>query len=104
MKSWFPLFSAVLITLILAGCGSSGKNFPVAHVGEIQNGVTTQSQILDWFGLAYKEGLRDGNALWTYQFDTYNSLGIGKDRSKELIILFDDKNIVRAYRYASNMD
>ena len=104
MKRLVPLFLALLITLVLAGCGSTGKNFPVAHVDEIQNGVTTQFQILDWFGVAFKEGVRNGNPMWTYQFDTYNSLGIGKDKSKELVILFDKENIVQAYRYASNMD
>ena len=40
MKHLAPLFSAMLITLVLAGCGTSGKNFPVLHIGEIQNGVT----------------------------------------------------------------
>jgi len=102
MKRWVLLFSALFFTLVLAGCGSSGKNFPVVHVDEIQNGVTTQSQILDWFGVAYKEGVRNGNPMWTYQFDTYNSFG--KDNSKELVVLFDKDNIVRAYRYASNVD
>lgn len=102
MKRLVSLFSALLITLVLTGCGSTGRNFPVAHVDEIRNGVTTQSQILDWFGVAFKEGVRNGNPMWTYQFDAWRS--IGKDRSKELIILFDQDHIVRAYRYASNMD
>lgn len=102
MKRFVALFSAWCIILVLAGCGSTGKNFPVDHVGDIRNGVTTQSQVLDWFGVALKEGTRNGNPLWTYQFDTYNAFG--KDNSKELIILFDQKHIVRAYRYASNMD
>ena len=102
MKRFAPLLSAIFITLILAGCGSSGKNFPVVHIGEIKNGVTTQSQILDWFGIAYKEGLRSGETMWTYQFDTYNA--VGKDMSRELVILFDKDNVVKAYRYASNMD
>lgn len=102
MKRFVFLFSVLFISLVLTGCGSSGKNFPVVHVDEIKNGVTTQSQILDWFGVAYKEGVRNGNPMWTYQFDTYNSLG--KDNSKELVVLFDKDNIVQAYRYASNMD
>ncbi len=102
MKRLIPLCFALFITLVLAGCGSTGKNFPVTHVGEIKNGVTTQSQILNWFGVAFKEGMRNGDPMWTYQFDTYNSMG--KDKSKELVILFDNQNIVRAYRYASNMD
>jgi hypothetical protein len=102
MKRWVSLFSALFITLFLVGCGSGGKNFPTAHVDEIQNGVTTQSQVLEWFGVAFKEGLRNGNPMWTYQFDLWHSLG--DDESKELVILFDDKNVVQAYRYASNMD
>ena len=102
MKRFVLLFSALWLTLLLAGCGSSGKNFPVVHVGEIQNGVTTQSQILDWFGMAYKEGIRSGEPMWTYQFDAYSP--IGKARSKELMILFDQQHVVKAYRYASNMD
>jgi hypothetical protein len=102
MKRLVSLFSALFFTLVLTGCGSSGKNFPSAHVDDIQNDVTTQLQILDWFGVALKEGVRNGNPMWTYQFDTYNSLG--KDNSKELVILFDKDHIVRAYRYASNMD
>jgi hypothetical protein len=102
MKRLVSLFAALFISLSLVGCGSTGKNFPVAHVNDIQNGVTTQLQILDWFGVAFKEGLRNGNPMWTYQFEAYNSMG--KDNSKELVILFDQDHIVRAYRYASNMD
>ena len=102
MKRFVPLFFALFLTLVLAGCGSSGKNFPVAHVDEINNGITTQSQILEWFGVAFKEGSRNGDPMWTYQFDTYSS--IGDDKSKELVILFNKNNIVKAYRYATNMD
>jgi hypothetical protein len=102
MKRFVPLFFALFLTLILAGCGSTGNNFPVVHIDGIKNGVTTQSQILDWFGVPFKEGVRNGDSMWTYQFDAWRS--IGKDRSKELIVLFDEQNIVQAYRYASNMD
>ncbi len=102
MKRFAPLLSALFITLVLAGCGSSGKNFPAVHVGEIKNGVTSQAQIRDWFGIAFKEGMRNGDAMWTYQFDTYTA--IGEDKSKELVILFDQDLIVKGYRYASNID
>lgn len=102
MKRFAILCSALLVLAALSGCGSSGKNFPVAHIEDIQIGATTQAQVLDWFGVAFKEGVRGGNVMWTYQFDTFNS--IGKDKSKELVILFDSSNTVKAYRYASNMD
>ena len=102
MKRLVSLFAALFITLFLVGCGSTGKNFPVAHVPDIQNGVTTQSQILDWFGVAFKEGLRSGDPMWTYQFDLWHS--IGREHSKELVILFDQNHVVQAYRHASKMD
>ena len=102
MKHLAPLFSALWLTLLLAGCGSTGKNFPVLHIGNIQNGVTTQSQILDWFGLPYIEGMRNGDPMWTFQFDSWSA--VGDDKSKELVLLFGQNNVVKAYRYASNMD
>ncbi len=52
--------------------------------------------------MPYKEGMRDGDTLWTYQFDSWSA--VDDDKSKELVILFDQKNVVKAYRYASNMD
>jgi outer membrane protein assembly factor BamE (lipoprotein component of BamABCDE complex) len=102
MKRFVSLISALFLTLVLSGCGSTGKNFPAAHVEDIYNGITTQSQILDWFGVPFKEGMRNAEPMWTYQFDAYNS--VGEDKSKELVILFDKDNIVKAYRYASNME
>ena len=102
MKRLATLCSAWLMVLALSGCGSSGKNFPVVHVEDIQIGETTQSQILEWFGVAFKEGVRGGDVMWTYQFDTWKM--IGDDKSKELVVLFDPNLRVKAYRYASNLD
>ena len=39
-------------------------------------------------------------AMWTYQFDIWNALGPAQ--SKDLVILFDNKNIVKAYRYTTS--
>ena len=105
MKRWVSLFSALFITLVLSGCGSTGKNFPTGPCR--RNPKRRHHPIpnprLVRRGLQGRRAQRQ-SAMWTYQFDTYNSLGIGKDRSKELVILFDKDHIVRAYRYASNMD
>ena len=102
MKKVFIALTMLLTFLWVSGCGSTGKNFPTTTVSEIQNKVTTRTQILAWFGTPPKEGVRDGDVLWTYQFDTYNA--IGKDHSKELIILFDPAGVVKAYRFSSNME
>jgi hypothetical protein len=88
------------LCILVVGCGTVGKDFNSSNVRKIQNNVTTQLEILDWFGVPYKEGTENKHTMWTYQVDTWQAVGEGV--SKGLVILFDDKNIVKAYRYESN--
>ena len=88
------------LCILVFGCGTVGKDFDSSQVRKIQNNVTTQLEILDWFGVPYKEGTENKHTMWTYQVDTWQAIGEGQ--SKGLVILFDDKNIVKAYRYESN--
>ena len=90
----------MLILFFLAGCGTVGKNFNSLQVQSIQNNVTNQTEILDKFGLPFKEGIENGQVMWIYEFDRWNILGPAE--SKDLVILFDEKNIVRAYRYTTS--
>ena len=85
---------------LMVGCGTVGKDFDSTKVKKIQNNVTTQIEILDWFGVAYKEGKENNHTMWTYQLDSWQAIGEGQ--SKGLVILFDDNNIVKAYRYESS--
>ena len=88
------------LCILVVGCGTVGKDFNSSNVRKIQNNVTTQLEILEWFGVPYKEGTENKHTMWTYQVDTWQAVGEGV--SKGLVILFDDKNIVKAYRYESN--
>jgi len=90
----------IFILFFLAGCGTVGQNFNSSQVKSIQNHITNQTEILDKFGLPFKEGIENGWIIWTYQFDQWNILGPAE--SKDLVILFDEKNIVRTYRYTTN--
>ena len=81
------------------GCASVGKDFDSKNVKNIENNVTTQLEILDWFGVPLKEGTENGYTMWTYQNDKWKMLG--EAESKALVILFDEKNKVKAYRYES---
>ena len=65
----------ILFLLSLAGCGTVGKNFNSSQVKSIQNNITNQTEIIDIFGLPFKEGIEDGQVMWTYQFDQWNILG-----------------------------
>ncbi|MZH02111.1 MAG: hypothetical protein F3745_01550 [Nitrospinae bacterium] len=88
------------LCMLVVGCGTVGKDFDSSKVEKIQKNVTTQLEILEWFGVPYKEGTENNHTMWTYQLDTWQAIGEGI--SKGLVILFDDKNIVKAYRYESN--
>ena len=93
---------ALCMLPLVVGCGTVGKNFDSSKVKSIQNNVTTQIEILDWFGVPYKEGTENNHTMWTYQFDKYNVFTEAK--SKDLVILFDENNIVKAYRFTSSID
>ena len=94
-------FSVVMFLLFLfTGCGSVGKDFDSAKVKSIENNMTTQLEIIDWFGVPFKEGTENGYTMWTYQINKWQAFG--DVESKDLVILFDDRNKVKAYRYESN--
>ena len=90
----------ILVFLFWMGCASVGKKFDSKKVKNIQNNVTTQLEILEWFGVPFKEGTENDYTMWTYQIDKWRMLG--EVKSKGLVILFDDQNKVKAYRYESN--
>ena len=89
-----------LILFFLAACGTVGKNFDSSQVKSIQNNVTSQEKIFQTFGAPFKKGIERGQTMWTYQFDKWNAMGPAE--SKDLVILFDNKNIVKAYRYTTS--
>jgi len=96
-------FSLLALVFFLSGCsGTVGQNFNSSLVQNIQNNITTQEEILIGFGPPFKEGMHEGYIMWTYQFDKWDLLGSVK--SKDLIILFDENNIVRAHRYTGTGD
>ena len=94
-KNPFFLLMVLLLSVWL-GCASVGKDFNSEKVKDIKNNITTQLDIIDWFGLPFKEGNENGYTMWIYQIDKWK---LGEVESKGLVILFDDKNKVKAYRY-----
>ena len=100
MKQISIFLLTILVFPFWMGCASVGKHFDSKKVKNIENNVTTQLEILEWFGVPFKEGTENGYTMWTYQIDKWKMMG--EVESKGLVILFDDKNKVKAYRYESN--
>ena len=90
----------IIILFFLVGCGTVGKNFNSTQIESIQNNITSQAEILEKFSLPFKKGIENGQTMWIYEFDQWNILGPAE--SKDLVILFDEKNIVSAHRYTTS--
>lgn len=85
------------VLLIAVGCANMGKNFPDHRVTDIQIGVTTQDDLRDMFGSPWRVGIEDGKTTWTY--GRYQYRLIGESKTKDLVIHFNDDNVVSSYVY-----
>ena len=90
----FALLAA--ISLPFTGCMPSvGKPFPVSQVRQIEIGETTRTEIRQMFGDPWRTGIEDGFKTWTYGEYTLKM-------TRDLIIRFDDKNVVKSYSFSSS--
>ena len=87
----------LLLALAFSGCVVIGRDFPSAPVKDITTNTTTQREIFAVFGEPDKRGLENGYETWTYTYQYYE-LGQLRD-SKELYVVFDKDNTVRAYSF-----
>ena len=95
------LNTVMFLVIFLASCyGTVGKNFDSSELKSIQNNVTSQEEIFERLGAPFKKGIENGQVMWTYQFDQW--IALGPAHSKDLVILFDKENIVKAYRYTTS--
>jgi hypothetical protein len=91
------VFGYLLISMLLTGCVYTGRDFNTTPVRSIQNNVTTQREIFNYFGEPYSRGLENGYETWTYSY-SYWELGQLRD-SRELSIVFNKDHTVRSYSF-----
>jgi hypothetical protein len=94
---WSAFAVIIAAGVFLASCASVGREFPDAEVSEIVIGKTTQAQVLEMFGSPWRVGIEDGLRTWTYGKYRYRLLG--KTSSKDLVIRFDEKDVVVSYSF-----
>ncbi|MCJ7783839.1 MAG: hypothetical protein MUP41_07880 [Desulfobacterales bacterium] len=94
----YLMFLLVAVCLIIS-CATmtSGKKFDTSKVSLIQKGVTTQAEILKWFGNPNEKGFKEGKEVWGY---SHVSVGyFGGSSTKSLQIVFDENKVVSDYSY-----
>ena len=87
------------IALVCVACLTVGEDFAVGKVSHIQIGKTTQQQVREMFGQPWRTGLEDGQRTWTYGYYKYNL--VGASQTRDLVIRYDDKGLVRSYTFNS---
>jgi len=87
----------LVMSLLMFGCATVGKDFPVENVSGIQIGKTTQQDIREQFGSPWRVGIEDGQNTWTYGKYLYKL--IGDASTTDLVIRFDNQNIVASYSF-----
>jgi outer membrane protein assembly factor BamE (lipoprotein component of BamABCDE complex) len=80
-------------------CAQVGKPFPEQNVLAIKKGVTTKEEVRRLFGEPWRTGYEDGQQTWTYGNYRYTVLG-QKDNS-DLVIRFNEKDVVSSYSYSA---
>ena len=84
------------LSLPFTGCMPSvGRPFPVQQVRQIEIGVTTKAEIRKMFGDPWRTGVEDG--CRTYTYGEYSV-----KMSRDLVVRFDDKDVVKSYSFSSS--
>jgi outer membrane protein assembly factor BamE (lipoprotein component of BamABCDE complex) len=85
--------------MALAACVSAGDKFDVGAVRRLEIGETTRTEVRQMFGDPWRTGVDDGQKTWTYGHYRYSMFSDAQTR--DLVIRFDDKGIVRSYTFNS---
>ena len=95
-----PAMLLVCLGLGLGGCVTVGRDFPVTGVAQLKLGTTTRSEVHDLFGDPWRVGVEDGQPTWTYALYRYSLFGGAKTR--DLLVRFDGRGVVRSYTFNSS--
>ena len=90
------LIVAALCLPVISCMPTVGRAFPVYKVRQIEVEETTMAEVRQMFGDPWRTGLEDGKRTWTY-----GEYGI--NISRDLVIRFDDLNVVKSYSFSSSV-
>ncbi len=88
----------LMVSLMVIGCGTSGKEFNTTLFDSIQNGHTTQGEVESMFGRPFKKGFQNGKEIWIYEHNQYKAFKmLGEDTSKDMVVTFDESKVVKTH-------
>jgi len=91
------LLLLVALSLPFAGCMPTvGRAFPVYKIRDIEVEKTSMAEVRQMFGDPWRTGLENGKRTWTYG-------EYGVNISRDLVIRFDDQNLVKSYSFSSSV-
>jgi len=91
----------LLFVLLLAGCMTVGRQFPVEKVGRIEVNKTKRADIMAMFGTPWRTGLENGKKVWTYAHYEYG-LG-GQTLARDLVVRYNEDGTVAYYSFSSTV-
>jgi len=103
MVRWFLLTACLMVTAMIFGCASAGKQFDTTHVNDVKIGQD-KSQIQTWFGSPNTSTAITGHPKgcterWMYTYA--HAVGFGKvTESKTLVVDYDSKGKVCDHAYS----
>ena len=89
-----------ILLLLFTGCSTInvGYDFPETQVVNIRPDHTTKEEIRSVFGEPWRVGLENGKETWTYGKYTYR--GAQETDAKDLVVRFNNKDIVESYTFS----
>lgn len=97
IKFVMTLLLLTVLSFPVTGCSPTvGHYFPVYKVRQIEIEKTTKTDIRQMFGDPWRTGLENGQKTWTYG-------EYGVNISRDLVIRFDDQNVVKSYSFSSSV-
>lgn len=97
-----PKLIASLLALLLIGCSTTykiGKEFDTNYIPKIKIGITTQQEIISYFGQPLRKGISNGDEVYIYTCENviFASDGAVKREGNTLVVEFNSNLIVKNY-------
>jgi outer membrane protein assembly factor BamE (lipoprotein component of BamABCDE complex) len=89
----------IFFVLLLAGCATTGRDFPTFPMEKLQASVTTKDDVYAYFGEPFDRGTDTGYETWIYFY--YVRTPFGRQDEKRLVVIFNRDGTVRHYSFSA---